>query len=340
MAYERYMASSVMIRPAVEQHRENFQALVDQQIDNAYNWYDIEIEEIAGSEEYVSSKVRITHAINPDTGTKLSDDWKQLIFQNPEDKIAKLGKKFRFQDNIWITLNAEIYASATENCIIRRCANTLNFLLQNGCIHKEPCAIENNMDSTSIYFNNSVNVAQGTITVWLQKNDYTKNVNINDRFIIGYNKVFKVESVINFLSTNTLVPDGSNLLKLTMKMDSILSTDDFINGITQSTPSDLDKVSGYDIRINPDIDYISEFDTVTFTCNYYFNNVERENDFVFTVIDTGVPKQNYVFTVIDGNNFSIRNNLKYINAPLSIKCANALNPNLFIIKNIQLGGAY
>lgn len=340
MAYEKYSASSVMIKSPREQHREIFQAFVDEQIVNAHNWENIKVEKVFGTGEYSNINVRITHAINPDTGTKLSDDWKQLIFQNPKNKNAKLGKRYMFEENVWLTVNVERYVSATENCIVRRCNNTLNFVLQNGQIHKEPCAIENNMNSTNTYFNNAVNVPQGTIVVWLQLNKYTKNVNINDRFTIGYNKVFKVESVINFLSDETMTPDGSNLLKLTMKTDSILSSDDFINGITQSSPSELNVESGYDVRITPSSNYIVQSDTVVFTCYCYINDTQSDDEFEFSLDGNTVPQENYIFNVIDGNSFSVQNKKKYGESTLDILCTNVNNSDIYITKKIQLGGVY
>lgn len=339
MTYERYRASSVMIKSPAEQYRSDWQALIDQQIDNAYNWYDIEIEENFGTQVYISDKVRLGYAVNPGTGTKLSDDWKQLIFKSPTNDYIQMGRRFKYGNNVWLTINTEAYGSATENCIIRRCNNTLNTKLADGTIHKEPCAIDNDLKYGNIYFNNSVNVPQGTVSVWIQFNNFTKNILVNDRFIIGYNQVYKVKSVINYLSDFTFSPDGSPIIKLEMQVDSILSSDDFVNRVTQSTETDKVSLTG-EILVTPDINTVSQGRTVSFNCKYYINSVAQSNTFVFSVVDTGVPSANYTFTQIDGQNFSIRNNAKYIQSKLRILCKDSVTSTLFKYFDIEMGGVY
>lgn len=339
MAYERYIsASSVIAKTPKEQHMENWQALIDQQIDNAYNWYDISVEDVFGSQVYNDMKARVTYAINPDTGTKLSDDWKQLIFQNEESNI-RLGKRYQYYDNIWLTVNTENFGSPTYNCVIRRCNSVFNFKLANGKVHKEPVAIDNGLDSSSIYFNNSVNIAQGSITAWLQINDYTRNININDRFILGYNKVFKVKSLINFLTSYTFDINGATLMKIEMQQDSILSSDDFTQKTTNSTPNDFTATSSY-ISIEPNDGYVSEGDTVEFSCYYMYNGTKRKNEFSFSVLDGSVPTENYIFSVIDSNHFTIQNIKRSSTHKIQVKCINLSNPNMFIVKDIELGGVY
>lgn len=339
MAFERYLASSETNKPPRKQYQEDWQELVNQQIGNAYNWYDIEIEQVPGTQEYVDIKARVSYALAPGTGTKLSDDWKQLIFQNPLDNYARMGKRFRYYDNIWLTVNSERYGSPSENCIVHRCNNTLNFLLTDGCIHQEPCVIDNNLKYGNIYYNNSVNVAQGTIYVWVQMNQYTKHINVNDRFILGYNKVFKVKAITNYLSENTFIHDGAPIIKLEMQVDSTLSTDDFENRITYSTPNDFITNDAY-IKITPNINYIALTETVTFKCEYYFDNIKRDNEFTFSIVDSGIPEYAYVFTIIDGNTFSVKNNQRHLLSKLQISCVHDTNPEFNIIHDIELGGAY
>ena len=339
MTYERYTSSSLMNKTPSEQYRSNFQALMTQQIDNAYNWYDICVEEEFGTQEYYNEKVRVTGVINPDTGTKLSDDWKQIIFKDEPISEMIMGRRYKYYDNVWLILNTENYGSATYNCVIRRCNNTLSMKLTDGSVHKEPCAIENTLNSSNLYFNNSVNIAQGTIVVWIQINKYTKYLNVNDRFILGYNKAFKVKSIMNYLSNKTFDANGATLMKVEMQQDSILSSDDFINGTTNSTPNDLTLTGNY-IDVEPDDNYIAEDGTTIFTCYYYVKNEKRTNEFVFTIVDTGIPSSSYEFTIIDGNSFSIKNKKKSVDIKLEVSCANANNLDMYIIKEIELGGAY
>lgn len=74
----------------------------------------------------------------------------------------------------------------------------------------------------------------------------------------------------------------------------------------------------YDIRISPNQQYIFEDDTVTFSSYLYLNGVQQADAFTYAIANSDVPTANYEFNVIDGNNFSIKNKLKYLNDPLVI----------------------
>lgn len=90
----------------------------------------------------------------------------------------------------------------------------------------------------------------------------------------------------------------------------------------------------YDVVITP-IDYkytneILQGDTVTYECKLYKNTVELEDKFEF-VISTDVPYANYVFNVIDGNHFYVKN-IRQSSDRLIINCISGEHKQEHIIK--------
>ena len=163
-----------------------------------YNAFDIGEEIEKGSLDFTAvQEAAVTTAIT-DRGKKLSDDWKQLAFKD-YTHYTQAGIRYSFSaqpdvlpPSIWMATNMAS-TSPGANCIIRKCNNSLGMLINNNTkIHYEPCIVEPNMQYVNMYYNDDVVISQATLYIILQHNEYTRNISINDRFIIGFNQVFKV----------------------------------------------------------------------------------------------------------------------------------------------------
>ena len=84
------------------------------------------------------------------------------------------------------------------------------------------------------------------------------------------------------------------------------------------TVSDI-KQDDYDVVYTPVISSIDEGTTQTFTVTLNKNNISTAESFSFAIVGT-VPATHYIFSIIDGNSFSIKNILEYYNSPLIIRC--------------------
>ena len=82
------------------QYIDLFQETLNEQFYNSSDWWTIEEETSVGSQAYENVDVRVAHLINAETGLKLGDDWKTLLFQDVDHDI-ELGKHYRFDDNTW-----------------------------------------------------------------------------------------------------------------------------------------------------------------------------------------------------------------------------------------------
>jgi len=249
MAFKYYPTNRNITTPK-EKYINDLQATIDRQFSNAPNFNSIEYEAIFGSQIYDSVDVRIDRVINSQTGQKAGDDYRKIIFKN-NDISPINGRRYRFADNIWITINTNNYEMYTYSSTLLRCNNTINFLLPNGSIHYEPIAINNNITSTGFEFKKNINVASGEIWGIIQYNDFTKNISINDRYILGVGgsqQAWSVESV-NGINLQETFGETPQTIVLKLKLEVLnTSKDDTDNNVADS----LDK--NYTVIIdNPDI---------------------------------------------------------------------------------------
>jgi len=92
-----------------------------------------------------------------------------------------------------------------------------------------------------------------------------------------------------------------------------------------------------DIRFNPTFNYVLESDIQSFTVYLYQNGVRQSDLFTTTVFDYNVPSENYTLTNVDGNNFTLKNNEKFLDYPLILTfTTGSISKNL----EIELRGAW
>jgi hypothetical protein len=100
----------------------------------------------------------------------------------------------------------------------------------------------------------------------------------------------------------------------------------------------LSSVDNYSIIMTPISNSILEGQTVTFTTTLIFNGNSLADAFTYSIdASNTVPQSNFVFTIVDGHSFSIRNNSKYLIAPLKIMAVSGTYSRTF---DILLKGAW
>lgn len=213
---------------------ESLQALIDDEFENASNVYTIEEENIRGTLQFSNTTCRICHVISDkQTGEKMGDDWRTLIFPTLDHDVF-IGKRFRFDNNIFICTSTDNYHYVTKSCVIRRCNNLLRWIDAFGNKIQEPCVLEYKIMSNGNDNNSNIITPDGYINVTAQYNNKTKLIPSNKRFLFGNPRVaYKIRGggINNFLNQNTFDDDSIQLIKLTMNYDpSNNATDDIENG--------------------------------------------------------------------------------------------------------------
>lgn len=93
----------------------------------------------------------------------------------------------------------------------------------------------------------------------------------------------------------------------------------------------------YQVLISPDTNYILEGDTQSYNVTLLYNSVAQPDTFTFSIVAGNIPTENYTFTTIDGNNFSVENIKRYSGEKLVVQCVSGANTRLY---EIALKGAW
>lgn len=211
-----------------EYSRELYQLEIDKHFIYANNYYEIEIENKNGTNIFEKQGVRIDKAVNVNTGVKLSDDFKKIIFQ--KDAGITPGRKFSFGNNTWLTMNVSALYTNSVSCIVRRCNNLLRYKYGEE-FESEPCILEYNSTGNQLENRQEIILPNKTIKIYLQDNIITNKISINQRFIFG-SQVFKVVSFEDYNRLNTFDKE-IGLRTIFLELDAKGANDDFINDIAE-----------------------------------------------------------------------------------------------------------
>lgn len=305
MSYESYKAYLSIANSPMQQYKDDLQATINSEFECASNIYTIQEELNKGDKTFTDVVIRINHVINSETGEKLGDDWRGITFKDLQHNYG-LGYMYQFDDNYWLTINSDIYKFVTASTCIRRCNNVLSRYLydenNNRTLYTEPCIIDYKISRDLFKYSDEMILPEGIVQVTTQNNDNTKTIKINDRFIFN-GQPFKVQRVNSYLRDKTMVADSVPLLYFSMFKDQISPQDDIDNNIADGLiGSDINTV----ITISPNETKILQDDTQAYSVYKYDSNNNKLND-TFTITASGCDSSYYTLTIIDGNNFSIKN---------------------------------
>lgn len=309
MAY-KYLPSSLAItgKTPKEQYTSLFQETLNQQFYNAQNWYTISEETYLGSNTYENIDVRIAHLINAETGLKLGDDWKTLLFKEIDHNI-EIGKLYFFDDNVWITINTESIKNLTGTCAIKRCNNTLRWVdEQTGAYYEEPCSLEYLVKEPRDYATagSPFITPGGFVNSRVQFNERTNRIRQNQRFLFGNSEHWTCFKVVGTgINTFQNLKTYDNLSSGTLVLDMIANyvneeTDDITNGIADV------KDNRYTLTVSPSTiesgigDSVQLYTTVTYNERTTTRNITwtSSNTQVATVSSTGVVTMHKLGTSI------------------------------------------
>lgn len=313
--------------------KDNLQASINYSFENSSSFNTIEEETTFGTQSYSGINVRVVHIVNSSTGAKVGDDWKEIIFQNMEHPKG-MGFRYSFDENIWLTVNADLYKYVTASTVIRRCNNTWKYVDTNGEIIEEPCVIDYVFTSTNFDYDEAVITPKGDLFVALQANSASKKIKINDRVVFD-GQAFKVTAINTFGRLKTFDSSSTAILYFDITKDAVANDDDLINNIANTTRySSVVEIVGSDIvTISPTDLSLLKGTSQTYSVYRYINNVQQPDSFVFSA--TG-EVGTYECTTVNGNSFTVSNLNKSI-TPVVVTCVSGLITEQF---SIQLKGAW
>lgn len=319
------------------------------------NRVDIEEETGPGEEKYTPLEV-VIQSVRDDKGTKVSDDWRRVVFRDTFRK-CRIGQRFRFSYNfdlnesnelksVWIAVNQDS-ASPTAQQVINRCNGTIGsvWVDENGVksYHYEPVIQTTDLKTVTMYFSEVAVDPRGTLIILAQHNKYTSQYYINQRFIIGYDAVYKVKNIIKTGSLATYNPQDVGVMQIYLDLDAISKLDNFETRIAYNgrmseeleplpdTPvSDSDEEGvEWQLKISqPSPLPLELFSSPIEFKAYLFKNGEQSNEAVKvnTFLDkTDLDDMYYELMGVDeqgfaiNNSFSLRRKKIYSKAKLQVK---------------------
>jgi len=222
-AYEAYYNS--LAQSPSEEYKDKLQAFINSKFDVASSYYTIEEESSSTPNSYVNTDVRINHMINIDTGVRLGDDWRELIFKD-FDHVRNIGKKYRFDNFIWLTINSDTYKYPTASTNIRRCNWTLKWYNDDGVLVQEPCIVDYvKMIGSAMGNIDARQTREGNYErfVYLSRTSETLQLKRDKRFFID-NLVFRITKIDSI--------GHYGLIELSLEEHQVnVETDDVANGI-------------------------------------------------------------------------------------------------------------
>jgi hypothetical protein len=299
MAYKFTNASmSINGKTPKEDYIGLFQETLNQQFYNSSDWWTIQEEIPYASDSFVNTDVRITHVINAETGVKLGDDWKTILFKEVDHEIY-VGRLYMFDDNTWLVVNTEVIKNLTATATVKRCNNMLRWVdVDTGALYTEPCTIDYLIKEPRDYATagSALVTPSGYVQIKAQFNSRTNTIRPNQRFLFGNPTNWTAYKVVgtgmnNYNNLQTTDNMSAGILLLEMVANYVnYETDDITLGIADVNQN-IYTVSINETGING---VVGTNVSLTTTVTYNGNTVTRpitwssSNTSIATVSSSGV----------------------------------------------------
>lgn len=187
----------------------------------------------------------VVQQVKTDKGSDISEDCRRFVFKNIREDRFRIGGKFRFapnydlfaeqtSKNVWLVTNRDD-VKVTSSVVAQRCNGTLGSVYEDAQgvshYHYEPAILGKDLSSTNLSYNEVAISPQSGLTVICQHNRYTMAYKLNQRFIVGYDEVYRVKAINKFYSNSTNNPMDVGLMRIYMEITEKSHYDDFVNRI-------------------------------------------------------------------------------------------------------------
>lgn len=281
-----------------------------------------------GGIEYKAIGVRKTHAINAGVNENFANEFRKLIF-HPYTHEQYLGKQYKFDNSVWLTVNLDTRTNASSHSLIRKCNNVLKWVddKNSNIINQWDCVFTKKFSGTGFEWGSQeVPQASADGIILVQQNELTKKIKINQRLLFdGY--AFRVEEINNHLSKTYM---SFNLTAVPIE-----ATDDVVNNIANGQGLSTTSIVNED-KILPNTKKILQGQSQTYTVYNYVGGVKTNTKFDITT--SQAPLTSYEVRIDSDNQFTITNTKKSP-IPLIVRCINQ-DTNQDTSIEIVLGGAF
>lgn len=235
--------------------KESWKGLNQASIDNA--WQDttqlrtIKEQVYPFSDKYTEYNVWVSTVSDISVNTdKTISNFIYVLFQDCTHTLNHRGQKYLYKldgtnESTFLCYDKMNELSQVADTKLVMCNNRIKAKKSDGSIWEEPCYIGWELSSTRAQISKEGTIPNARLVCMCQYNDNTKDITINQRFILSHKMAFAVEQLDNFNLENTN-DDAPTLLTMYIKWDSLLPTDDLDNNLADSG------INVYSIEINQD----------------------------------------------------------------------------------------
>lgn len=294
MALPFYESSILIYSSAKDSIVDEHQKSVNQMFDASSTYMTIKEQTDISDNVYTDINCRITNVFDPVLKQNFSDDYRKVIFES-YDHNKWLGQMYQFNNAYWLATNTNTVINNYATSLLRKCNNELKWYDSNNVLNVVPCVFDRTLSSVNLnYGNRGVPQINGTSVIMIQRNSITNTIKTNQRFILDGISM-QVQQINNHVS--------STYMELYVFETQVQGIDDTVNNIVNG--KNEAPISGTELKILPNINFIYEGNTQTFVVNKYVNGVANSD--TFDTVCSGVSNTNYQFIKIDNNSFSVKN---------------------------------
>lgn len=310
----------------------------------------IEQETAIGTNQFVPLEV-VLQTVKTDKGVPISDDWRRVVFRDVHYQCP-LGLKFKFSfqydidepeenKSVWLTTNRNT-GGATASAIIARCNGTLGseYLDAQGITHYhyEPAVQTKELAGVNIVYNQTAVSQSSDLTVIVQHNEFTRKYYVNQRFIVGYDQVYRIQAISKFASNRTFVDDDLGTIILYFEVVQKSEYDNFQTRIAYNQKESVvveetGTETDYQIRLDEPsvIPETLSNEPLIFKPVVYASGVSTDTPVVTTYqlmnassppqpVDDSVRDKYVKFEQLEGNGFSLQKLKFYPAGNLEVTC--------------------
>lgn len=171
-------------------------------------------------------------SVKSDKGEDISNDCRRIVFHDIRESRFKIGQHFCFNPtydislasdakDVWLATNTDM-ASMTSSMIVERCNGTIGSTYQDSQgvthYHYEPVIQGRELSYVSLHYSETIVSPQSQLLIICQHNDYTKHYFINERFVIGYDKIYRIKAINKFYADSTFKPENVGLMRIYLEL--------------------------------------------------------------------------------------------------------------------------
>lgn len=321
--YDAYINS--MAVTAKQEWSANYQAALDDFWDNTNTVETIQAQSAVGSKEFVDEPVQLTSTALGNTGTHIGDFWRKIIHKNQAEATNYLGKYYIIDNQYWLTVNTNTVIGAVKDSVLRFCNQTLNWVDNGGVFHSWACVLEENKLTYTNPDTGTKEVSQvaADMVMLVQQNAETRQIPINQRFVFD-GKAYQVKQINPHICPTYLM-----VYLNAVQLQECDNTETNLANAGEIAPAD-------GTRILPQVWKVPQAQAQTYSVYAYANGEPTADEFTITA---QYDPAKAIFTVIDGNHFSITN-IAQSNTPVVVTCSPSGAEGEAAEITITLGGAY